>query len=180
MLKGQFVDTTSKEKSIRVQAGFMFDNYNSAGLRLYVAYQQQFNPNSILHWGIGYDTKYATYRMATDIYDPPELSTSNFSFNIHYHLKIWKGRILWDINAGPAIAHAHENDNNYFLYGLHAGVNFNFKLTKHIYFETAPLVFIPAGTDFYMFDPKAYHSKYEGYSAYFQFTTLPFGFRFIL
>lgn len=169
------------QKSITVMSGLMFDNYNSAGFRFYIEYQNQFKKKNNWHWGIGFDTKQAAFRPATDIYTPPELHTQNFSFNIHYHAKVWKDKLLWDIAAGPAVTHAFDDkQNNYLLLGAHIGAHLNLKIGKKVYLETAPLLFIPAGSDFYFMQPKAYRSNYKGYEAFIQYSVLPLGLRFIL
>jgi len=164
------------QKSIRLQTGEMFDNYNSMGIRFLVEYQQQFKNKKHIFWGIGFDTKQALYRIATDNYGPPELNTHNFSFNFHYQLKLWKDKILSDFSIGPNFTHAFIKKQHYLLKGAHLGALLNIKLGKHIYFETAPLLFIPIGSDFYLTNSKPYPKL----PVYLQYSVLPLGVRFIL
>jgi hypothetical protein len=178
-------DSLTSKHNLGFKGGLMFDSYNSGGFRFMVSYEHKIAKAKNLYWGIGYDTKLALFRPATDIYGPPELTTQNFSFNLHYHAFFWKKRIGWNLSIGPTITHAFEtmrySTRNLALFGLHIGADFNVKLGKKIYFQTAPLFFLPpAGSDVYLLNGRAYKSPYRGYRIFTQYSVLPLGLRFEL
>ncbi len=168
-------------QSIRIHTGLMFDNYNSGGPRLFFEYQRQL-PDKLrkFYWGVGYETRTALFRPATDIYNPPELFTQNLSANFHYHQYIWKNRIMWDFGIGPSAAYAHTDTEHYLLSGLHLGGYIGFRISPTIYLETAPALFIPFASDVYVYGPKAYRTSFSGYGYYMQYSVLPLGLRFRL
>lgn len=187
MLQAAGRDSLRPIHQISVVGGLIHDTYNSGGVRLMVQYQHRIKNTRHWFWGLGYDSKLAMYRPATDIYNPPELNTQNISVNLHYQRFIWKNRIGWDLGAGPALVLATENQRYRIrslpLYGMHLSANLNIRLTRKIYFQTAPLLFIPFGSDFYLLGPQAYPSPAPGYSrirAYLQYSVIPLGLRFEL
>lgn len=178
-------DSLISTHNLGFKGGMMFDSYNSGGFRFMVQYEHKIARLKNFWWGIGYDTKLALFRPATDIYDPPELTTQNFSFNLHYHAFFWKKRIGWNFSIGPTITHAfeaqHYSNRNLALWGLHIGADLNIKLGKKVYFHTAPLLFLPpAGSDVYLLNGRAYKSPYSGYRIFSQYSVLPLGLRFEL
>lgn len=184
VLYGGSSDSLRPVHQISVVGGLMHDSYNSGGFRLMVQYQHRIKNTRHWLWGVGYDTKLALYRPATDIYDPPELTTQNFSANLHYQRFIWKNRIGWDIGAGPSILHAMEaqrfNTRYLALWGMHFSANLNIRITRKICFQTAPLLFIPFASDVYVLSGRAYSRPTRSYQTYLQYSVLPLGFRFEL
>lgn len=181
-LYGGGSDSLRRVHQISVVGGLMHDSYNSGGFRLLVQYQHRIKSTRHWLWGIGYDTKLALYRPAIDIYDPPELTTQNFSATLHYQRFIWKNRIGWDAGAGPALVHAMEaqryGTRNLALWGFRFSANLNIRITRSISFQTAPLLFIPFASDAYVLSRQAYSRPTRSYQTYLQYSVLPLGFRF--
>lgn len=139
-LYSQTSDDVEKSDYLSFKSGFIIDRYNSVGITTFFEYQKDLKGN----WQYGVSYEHSTHFgfFATDqLYD----LSSNLSLlclNGYYKLNAIKDKLFWSAGLGIGVAHVNWDNNNAFGATLNASLTLNFKLSKRIYFEASPLIFL--------------------------------------
>lgn len=162
-------DTMPKASYLSVQSGILSENdYNSAGIRTFFEYQKDFGKN--WQYAISYEHSRHFMDIATD--HPNELKTnlSLLSVNCQYKLNLIPNRLFWTAGVGAGAVHINWEDEDKIGASLNASLTLNFRLSKKIYVETAPLTVLFPFNRVY-FSPV----NVENHQNFYAFTIIPIG-----
>lgn len=164
--------TVIQNSYFKFQSGLLFDSYNNNALRLYYEYNCDFKNSKHWAWGVASEHKWYMARVWTDDYSNPKLNSNSFTYNIHYKVFAFKDKLFWDVYSGAGFVHMfNDNKKSYQAVGTF-GITLNVKLSKRIYFETAPLIIFPPISQVSVSNNQL-GNKPGG--LFVQFTFIPFG-----
>jgi hypothetical protein len=163
--------STKRARYLKIQSGFIWDINNSFGPRVGFELMKSFKNKERLFSGVGIESKWHLIEAATDLYEPPDLNTINITYSIHYIQPFAKDKLFWDASAGMGAIYLFGEGKSSLQPSLSLGLSLNFKLSKSIVFETAPLLIIPPISKV-IFSP---NRLYEEKQTYTQFTFVPIG-----
>lgn len=158
-------------KNFKVQTGFIGDINNSFGPRLGLELNQKLRNKQQTYWGVGLETKWHLFELVTDVYEPPNLNTIVIHGDLHYILPIWRNIVFWDASFGTGGILLFGEGKKSIQPAIKLGLSCNIKLSKTVYFETAPLIVLPFLSEV-VFSPNRLYKEKELYT---QFTVAPIG-----
>jgi len=168
-------DSVSSKKAsyISIQSGAIFDSYNITGVRAFVEYQKDVKKN--LQYGVSFEQSFPLYSSATDFTNELSSHLSLLCFNGYYKLHFWKDKIFWTGGLGVGAVYANWGNGQKLGAVVNGSLTLNFRITKKLYLETMPVIFIIPSNRIYFSTMNA-----ETHSNFFAFNAVPFGFKFKL
>lgn len=159
---------TCKTDYISVQSGFIFDAYNSLGIRTFFEYQRDIKNK--WQYSVSYEHTRNFGHIITDYQRNLRTNLSLLSINAYYKLNLKKDKLFWTGGLGAGIVHINWNENDKLGITLNASLTINIKLFKRIYLEASPLlVVLPMNRVYVSF------INIENYSPFWAFTVYPLG-----
>jgi len=166
----QVNDNIQKQDYLCVETGFLMDNYNSMGIRLFFEYQKDMKGN--LAYGISFENSRHFREYGADYIDKYPTNLNLLSFNYYYKLNARKDKIFWLLGMGLGGVHVYRNENNdndKFGITLNLSLTVNIKISEKIYFESSPTIGLLPN--------RAYFStmNYETFNNFYAFSFIPLG-----
>lgn len=161
-------ETIIKYDYLIFQTGFIYDAYNSLGVRTFFEYQKDLKNN--WQYGISYEhSRHFGFLMTDHLYDLNS-NLSQLSLNGYYKLNLIKDRLFWTGGLGIGALHVNWDDNDSFGATINASLTLNIRITKRLYFETSPLiVLIPFNRIYYS------PMNIDHFNNFYAITFFPFG-----
>jgi hypothetical protein len=158
----------TKTDYLSFQTGFIVDRYNSLGVRTFFEYQKDVKKN--WQFGISYEhSRHFGFFLTDQLYDLNS-NLSQLSLNGYYKLNIIKDMFFWTGGLGFGAVHVNWDDNDGFGATINASLKLNIRITKRIYFESSPLIFlIPSDRIYYS------PMNIDHFDNFYAFTFFPFG-----
>ncbi len=135
-----------KEQYFSLQSGIMGDNFNSTGVRLKLEYFREIKDN--FQFGISSDNKMYLYEQlkvdsaTASKYPSLHDNTNMLNANLYYRFSILHDRINWQFGFGYGVAYLYWKGDKIVCPVMNINATINLRITKRIYFETAPLIIL--------------------------------------
>ena len=162
-----------KNSYISLQSGGIIDNYNTTGVRVFMEYQHDIKKN--LLYGISFEQSMPLYSSSTDFTNELSSRLSILSLNGYYTLHFWKDKIFWTGGLGVGAVYADWDKGNQLGAAINGSLTLNFKITKNLYLETMPVIFVVPTNRIYFSTMNA-----ESHSNFYAFNVIPLGIKFKL
>ena len=162
-----------KYNYLTFQTGFLVDNYNSLGFRMFFEYKK--DQKYFWQYGISYENVRHFTRFATD--HPMELETNLnlLCLNYYYKLFLYRERVFIEPGIGVGGVHVFWDDYDKFGVVVNASITLNVRVTKKIFIETSPLFILTPSNRIYFSTMKV-----KNYHNFYAFSFFPFGLKFRL